>query len=191
VSPTIFLVVFGLVFVAELPDKTALAGLMLGARYPTGPVFAGMAAAFAGHVALAVAAGSLLRLLPHRVLEGVVAALFALGAVLLLRGREEETVALADRQMSSTGVALASFAVIGVAEFGDLTQILTANLAARYDDVAAVATGSVLALWAVGGLAVWGGSRVSRRMSLDALIRVGAAVMLVLAVYSLVKAVRG
>lgn len=83
--------VFGLVFVAELPDKTAVAGLVLGARFPARWVFAGMAAAFLVHVVIATAAGSLLSLLPHRPVEAVVGALFLLGAVLIWReGVEDE-----------------------------------------------------------------------------------------------------
>src|SRR5215468_1218752 len=82
--------VFAVIFPAELPDKTALASLVLGSRYRPAWVFAGVAAAFAVHVGLAIAAGSLLALLPHRPLEVVVAALFALGAVLLLRGRHDD-----------------------------------------------------------------------------------------------------
>src|ERR1700733_4922165 len=82
--------VFGVIFLSELPDKTALASLILGSRYRPAWVFAGVAAAFTVHVALAVAAGSLLTLLPHRPLEIIVGVLFAVGAVLLLRGRKEE-----------------------------------------------------------------------------------------------------
>src|SRR6202011_5022955 len=89
--------VFAIIFLAELPDKTALASLVLGTRYRPLYVFAGTAAAFAAHVVLAVAAGSLLALLPHRLLAAIVGALFLLGAVLLLRGRhhEEEHVEIA------------------------------------------------------------------------------------------------
>ena len=67
---------FAVIFVAELPDKTALASLVLGTRYRPAPVLCGIAAGFAVQVALAVLAGSLLRLLPHRLLQVVVAALF-------------------------------------------------------------------------------------------------------------------
>src|ERR1700722_6881874 len=81
---------FGVIFVAELPDKTALASLVLGSRYRALFVFAGVAAAFTVHVVLAVSAGSLLLLLPHRVLQGVVAILFAAGAALMLRRRDDE-----------------------------------------------------------------------------------------------------
>ena len=82
-------IAFVLVFPAELPDKTALASLVLGARYRALHVFVGVAAAFAVHVVLAITAGSLLALLPKRPLQAVVAVLFLLGAVLLLRGRHE------------------------------------------------------------------------------------------------------
>jgi len=93
-SLTVIAVVFGVIFLAELPDKTALAGLMLGTRYRASYVFAGVAAAFAVHVALAIAAGSLLTLLPHRWVQGVVGLLFLGGAAMLLlsKGDDDETV---------------------------------------------------------------------------------------------------
>jgi putative Ca2+/H+ antiporter (TMEM165/GDT1 family) len=182
--------VFAVVFPAELPDKTALASLILGSRYRPAWVYAGVAAAFAVHVALAIAAGSLLGLLPHRPLEIIVAVLFAAGAVLLLRGRHED-----DEQMEVKGsqpgfwrVAGTSFMVILVAEFGDLTQIATATLAARYHDPASVATGAVLALWAVAGLAIAGGRGLLKLIPLTWISRIAAVIMLVLAGISLVAA---
>lgn len=183
--------VFGLVFAAELPDKTALASLVLGSRYRPVFVFAGVAAAFAIHAVLAVAAGSLLALLPHRAVEAVVAVLFAAGAVLLLRGRKADE----DEQRSVRGragfwrVAAISFAVVLVAEFGDLTQILTAALAARYHDPIAVGIGAVLALWSVAALAVAGGRSLLRVMPLAWISRLAAVAMLVLAGISLAAAI--
>jgi len=79
--------VFSVVFLAELPEKSVLASLILGSRYRPVFVFAGVAAAFAVHVALAVTAGSLLGLLPRRAVEVGAAVLFAVGAAALLRGR--------------------------------------------------------------------------------------------------------
>lgn len=184
--------VFAVVFPAELPDKTALASLILGSRYRPGYVFTGVAAAFAVHVALAIAAGSLLSLLPHRPLEIVVAVLFALGAVLLLRGRhdsDDEHVDLHGRPPGFWRVAGTSFMVILVAEFGDLTQIATASLAARYHDPAPVAIGAVLALWAVGGLAIVGGRGLLKVIPLTWISRIAAVVMLVLAGISVAAAV--
>jgi Ca2+/H+ antiporter, TMEM165/GDT1 family len=184
--------VFAVIFPAELPDKTALASLVLGSRYRPAYVFAGAAAAFAVHVGLAVAAGSLLGLLPHRPLEAVVAVLFAVGAVLLLRGRhgdDDEYVEVHGKEPGFWRVAWTSFAVILVAEFGDLTQIATASLAARYQDPLSVGVGAVLALWAVAALAIVGGRSLLKIIPLTWITRGAAAVMLVLAGVSLAAAV--
>jgi Ca2+/H+ antiporter, TMEM165/GDT1 family len=186
--------VFGIVFPAELPDKTALASLVLGSRYRASHVFAGVALAFAAHVVLAVAAGSLLTLLPHRFLEGTVAALFLLGAVLLLRGRhegDEDHGLPGGRRPTLPRVAFMSFMVILVAEFGDLTQIVTANLAAKYHDPLAVGIGSVLGLWAVAGLAITGGRNLLRLIPITWITRIAAVVMVVMAAFSILSAVRG
>jgi putative Ca2+/H+ antiporter (TMEM165/GDT1 family) len=185
---------FGLVFPAELPDKTALASLMLGSRYRPIYVYVGVAAAFAVHVVLAIVAGSLLTLLPHRVLSAVVALLFGLGAVLLVRGRgEAEKVAEAERNTPPTflRVASTSFLVILVAEFGDLTQILIVNLAARYHDPIAVGTGALAGLLAVAALAIAGGRGLLRFVPARMITLIGAAAMAVLAVINLISAIQG
>lgn len=185
---------FALVFPAELPDKTALASLVLASRYRPGYVFVGVTAAFAVHVTLALVAGSLLTLLPHRVLELIVALLFGLGAVLLLRGRSDadnsEQLAR-DTPPTFVRVAATSFAVIMVAEFGDLTQILIVDLVARYHDRLAVGVGSLLALWAVAALAILGGRGLLRVVPIRLVSLAGAAAMTVLGVLSLISAIRG
>lgn len=187
--------VFALVFLAELPDKTALASLVLGSRYRPLHVFAGTAAAFVVCVVIAIAAGSLLGLLPHRVLEAVVGTLFLFGAIMLLRGRpaeEDENVELKEgKEPTFLRVASTSFVVIVVAEFGDLTQILTANLAAKYHDPLSVGIGAVLGLWAVAGLAIAGGRGLLKVIPLTLITRIAAVIMLILAVVSLVAAIRG
>ncbi|MGW4028280.1 TMEM165/GDT1 family protein [Streptomyces sp. NPDC004838] len=193
ISFTVMAITFGVVFLAELPDKTALAGLMLGTRYRASYVFAGVAAAFALHVVLAIAAGSVLTLLPHRLVQAVVGALFLAGAlVLLLRkpdGDEENIKPPADQ--SFWKVSGAGFMLILVAEFGDLTQIMTANLAARYDNPVSVGIGAVLALWTVAGIGILGGRTLMKYVPLKLITKVAAALMLVLAGFSLYEAVTG
>ncbi|MEU5614960.1 TMEM165/GDT1 family protein [Streptomyces sparsogenes] len=189
-SLTVAAVVFGVVFLAELPDKTALAGLMLGTRYRASYVFVGVAAAFAVHVSLAIAAGSVLGLLPHRLVQAIVGVLFLAGATMLLLKKddgEEEIRKPADQ--SFWKVSGAGFMLILVAEFGDLTQIMTANLAARYDDPLSVGIGAVLALWAVAGLGIVGGRTLMRYVPLRLITKVAALVMLTLAGFSLYEAV--
>ncbi|AGP58182.1 TMEM165/GDT1 family protein [Streptomyces rapamycinicus] len=189
-SITVAAVVFGVVFLAELPDKTALAGLMLGTRYRASYVFVGVAAAFALHVGLAIAAGSVLTLLPHRLLQAIVGVLFLGGAAMLLFKKdddEEEMRKPADQ--SFWKVSGAGFTLILIAEFGDLTQIMTANLAARYDDPLSVGVGALLALWAVAGLGIVGGRTLMRYVPLRLITRIAALVMLALAGFSLYEAI--
>lgn len=185
-------VVFGVVFLAELPDKTALAGLVLGTRYRASYVFAGVAAAFAVHVALAVAAGSVLTLLPQQLVHAITGVLFLGGAaVLLFRKDDDEEEVRKPEDQSFWKVAGAGFMLILVAEFGDLTQIMTANLAARYDDPVSVGVGAVLALWAVAGLGIVGGKALMKRVPLKLITRIAALLMLALGVWSLWEAVAG
>jgi putative Ca2+/H+ antiporter (TMEM165/GDT1 family) len=189
---TVTAVVFGVVFLAELPDKTALAGLVLGTRYRASYVFAGVAAAFALHVALAVAAGSVLTLLPQQILHALTGVLFLGGAaVLLMKKDEDEAEVRKPENQTFWKVSGAGFMLILVAEFGDLTQIMTANLAARYDDPLSVGLGAVLALWAVAGLGIVGGKALMKRVPLALITKIAALLMLGLGVWSLWEAVAG
>lgn len=184
--------VFGVVFLAELPDKTALAGLVLGTRYRASYVFAGVAAAFALHVVLAVAAGSVLTLLPQQLVHALTGVLFLGGAaVLLMKKDEKDEEVRKPEDQSFWKVSGAGFMLILVAEFGDLTQIMTANLAARYDDPLSVGLGAVLALWAVAGLGIVGGKALMKRVPLRLITKVAALLMLGLGVWSLWEAVAG
>jgi putative Ca2+/H+ antiporter (TMEM165/GDT1 family) len=201
--------VFALVFVAELPDKSAIAGVVMGARFPWRWIFAGMATAFLTHVVIAVAAGSLLTLLPHRAVETVIAALFLLGAFLLWResrgaqavadqvgsaesgGPDGDSAEAGGQRTSVWKVAGVGFMVTFLAEWGDLTQILTANLAAQYGAPLSVGLGAVLALWAVSLLAAFGGRTLLRVLPIAWITRAAAVVMVGLAAYSIVAAIRG
>jgi putative Ca2+/H+ antiporter (TMEM165/GDT1 family) len=182
---------FLIVLPAELPDKTVLACLVMGSRYRPAFVFTGAAVAFAAHVALAVTAGSLLGLLPHRPIQAAAGVLFLVGAVLLWRqDRQEESDDVAERGRSSRflPVAAMAFAVVFAAEFGDLTQILTVSLAVRYGDPLAVGIGAVLALWVAAGGAIIGGRSLLKVIPMTWLTRGAALVMLVLAGASIVTA---
>ncbi|MFJ9564900.1 TMEM165/GDT1 family protein [Streptomyces fuscichromogenes] len=192
ISITVTALVFGVIFLAELPDKTALAGLVLGTRYRASYVFAGVAAAFLLHVVLAVAAGSVLTLLPQQIVHALTGVLFLGGAaVLLLKKGEEEEEIRKPADQSFWKVAGTGFMLILVAEFGDLTQIMTANLAARYDDPLSVGLGAVLGLWAVAGLGIVGGKALMKKVPLRLITQIAAVLMLVLGVWSLWEAIAG
>ncbi len=204
-SPTVVLATFGLVAVAELPDKTMIATLLMGSRSRPVFVWIGAMAAFAVHVTLAVVAGRLIELLPHRWVELVVTVLFLGGAVFLLvvperAEREKGEAEAADKPPdevlersgwpAALGVAGSAFGVILVAEFGDLTQLLIVNLAAHYHDPVAVFVGALGAFVGVSALAAFGGRALVRVVPLGVVRRCGGVLLAGLGAYALYALVR-
>ncbi len=191
-------IAFGAVLLVELPDKTLVATLVLSTRYRRGPVLIGVASAFALQCLIAVTAGGLLRLLPDRVLEGVVAALFAVGAVLLLRegfgapekDDDEDSPASPDA-VSARRIATISFGVLFAAEWGDASQLATAGLVAKYGQPLAVGVGAFAALVGVAALATVLGAVILRRVPLHQIQRAAGALFTVFAVVAAVAAIRG
>jgi putative Ca2+/H+ antiporter (TMEM165/GDT1 family) len=185
--------VFPIIFLGELPDKTMFASLLLASRGRPLAVWAGVALAFIVHVIIAVSIGvAVFNLLPKQVVDGLVAAMFLAAAVysFVIRNQEAETAGVAAPR-SALRTAGTAAGVIFVAEWGDLTQILTANLAARYHSPLSVGVGATLGLWAVAALAVAGGSSLLRVISVRVLRIATAVVLLILAVYSAVTAIVG
>jgi Ca2+/H+ antiporter, TMEM165/GDT1 family len=183
---------FALIVPVELPDKTFIASLVLATRYPPVAVWVGVSAAFFVQSLVAVTAGGLISLLPEAVVAAAAATLFTVGAVLLWRGardadsaeaeQEREYEAGATRPLRGWHAATASFGVLFLAEWGDLSQLLTAGLAARYDAPVEVFVGSWLALIVVAGLAVLVGRTLLRWVRLSTIRRVGAVLCAILAV---------
>ncbi len=184
-----------LVLPVELPDKTLFASLVLATRFPPLPVFVGVGTAFGVQVAIAVTAGSLLSLLPEALVAGVVAVLFLVGAVLLWRsagdGPEDGGEGAQAREPTSfLRAAAISFGVLFAAEWGDLSQLATAGLAARFDAPVSVFVGAWAALLTVSGLAVFLGRTLADRLPVALIRRAAAVLFVVFAVFAAVEAVR-
>jgi len=170
------------------------ASLVMSTRGKPLSVWFGAAGAFLVHVLIAVTIGGILfHLVPHRALEGIVALMFLVGAVLALREarkeKQEEEI-IVKEVASGRRVVTTAFLVIFLAEWGDLTQILTANLAAHYHSPLSVGVGAVLALWAVAALAVIGGQSLLRIINIRTVRYVTAAVLLVLALLAAFEALK-
>ncbi len=155
-------------------------------------VWLGVSAAFCVHVVLAVLAGGLLSLAPRRLVEVVVAVLLGLGAYLLLRPAADEPV----EQLGATGTgawaAIAtSFGLVFAGEFGDVTQLATANLAARYEDPVSVGLGAAVGLLTAAALAVRLGGTLVRRVPLSVVRRAAGILLAVLATLTALAAIRG
>jgi putative Ca2+/H+ antiporter (TMEM165/GDT1 family) len=191
VNFAIALAVFPVIFIGELPDKTMMASLVMATRGKPLFVWIGAAAAFFVHVVIATTIGvALFRVLPPRVLDAVVAVMFAAGAVYALREGIKDEEQLIDREVATHTIVTTAFLVIFIAEWGDLTQILTANLAAHYHSGISVAVGAVAALWTVAALAVLGGQGLLRFVNVTTIRKVTAVVLFALAAVAAWQAVR-
>jgi putative Ca2+/H+ antiporter (TMEM165/GDT1 family) len=191
--------VFGVIFVAELPDKTALAALVLATRHRPLPVFLGASLALTVQSIVAVAAGSLLSALPARAVRIGSGSVFLVSAVLMWirdgtsqaaprRGPDPEKEPeknRGERDEASKGQRSASFwrslgtvfGVVFVAEWGDLTQFATAAFAANERAPLVVFVAATLALWAVAAIAVSIGHRAAKMLDPRVTKRVAAGLL--------------
>lgn len=213
--------VFGLIAVAELPDKTMIATLVMGARGRPLLVWLGASSAFLVHVTAAVVAGRFLQLLPHQTVEIVVTVIFLVGAAYLLFFSEEREEQLGEREAaheipldgtevgaglvaadapgalapvavaSALRIVAGAFVVILVGEIGDLTQLLVINLSAHYHRPYSVFTGALAGLVFVSAIAAFGGRALLKWLPLVVIRRVGGVLLLGFGIYSIVNLVRG
>ncbi len=183
---------FATVFPAELPDKTMVATIVLVTRYRRPlQVWLGAVSAFTVHVVVAVAAGAALSLLPETAVQIGVAVMFVVGAALLLRAALSAEDELAEEAVVPTarGAVLGSFLLIVLAEWGDLTQLATASLAAKSGEPVSTGIGALLALASVAAIAARFGRALVARVSIQKVNFVGAAVFAALAVWTIVELV--
>jgi putative Ca2+/H+ antiporter (TMEM165/GDT1 family) len=186
---------YGAIFLVELPDKTFLATLVLATKYRPVLVWIGVGLAFAVQTGIAVALGHAASLLPRDVVHVVAMVLFLAGAVILFRegrshheARGEEYVEKA-RPVHGVRAIGASFLVLFAAEWGDLSQLLTLSLVARYEAPLSVFVGALGALLTVSALAVIVGRSLLRWIPVHVLHYAGAGVCLVLATVTVLELV--
>ena len=137
---TAALAAFALIVPVELPDKTFVATLVLATRYKPWPVWIGVTLAFGVQCLVAVAIGRAISLLPRGPVQIVAALLFVIGAIVLFWGARKVDAKVDEEEQKyeqkvkgdRTGWRAASGQLPGAvpAEWGDLSQLLTASLVA-------------------------------------------------------------
>ena len=209
IDPGLSATVFALILPAELPDKTFIATLVLVTRFPRWQVWLGVAAAFTVQTTIAVTAGGLLSLAPERLVLGITFTLFAIGAFIMTKGglqsrasflakeKEEEeevqsnaTLVEAPRQATFAKVFATSFLILFAAEWGDLSQILTAGMAARTGQPVSVFVGTWLALITVAAVAVLLGNWLEARVPIWRIRLISAVVLTGLAAWTALEFVQ-
>ena len=164
-----------LVAVAEIGDKTQLLAIVLAAKFrrPV-PIILGILAATLANHALAAWAGSLVGdLLTGQTFQFIVGGAFILMAAwALIPDKADDGAA----ERNAGGVFLTTLVAFFLVEMGDKTQIATALLGARFNDVLLVTAGTTLGMMLANVPAVFLGERVTRIVPLN-VVRIGAAVL--------------
>jgi len=187
-----FLLTAGLIFVAELGDKSQLLALWLATRYRWWLVLGGLIAAAGLLQLLAVAAGRVLEaLIPQDVLLVIAGLSFFAFAAWSLRGDpdedEEQDARTARGPLATLGIVAAAFLV---SEFGDKTQLATVAIAAREPSFVGVWLGAVAGLTLSSGIAIAVGTLVGKRLPIRLISRVAAALFVVFGVLTIAEAFR-
>jgi len=172
----LFFPTFALIFVAELPDKTALAVVILASRNHPWAVFYGAAGAFLVQNLVAVLFGSLFGLISPHVIHVLSGLLFLLFAVLMWVREQEAKKAASQKGADFLKTVGASFMVIFIAEWGDLTQLASATLVAKTHQPLVIFVSSTLALWATTLLAILLGHYTKKAIDPKPLQRIAAVV---------------
>jgi putative Ca2+/H+ antiporter (TMEM165/GDT1 family) len=180
---------FALIFVSELPDKTAFATILMATRNRPLPVFCGAAGAFVVQSFVAVAFGSLLALLPATLVHIGAGVVFLILAVLMWR-REQEASSLhsEDNPVGFVKTMISAFVVIFIAEWGDLTQLATAALSAKYAAPVTIFASATLALWSVTGISVVIGHSAKRFLRPRFLQRIASITFVIVGIILLISA---
>ena len=190
-DPVVVALTFGAIFVVELPDKTFIATLVLSTKFRPLLVWIGVGLAFAVQTVVAVVLGKAAGLLPETVVHVATALMFLAGAVILFRtagsadedeaeSESEYAAKVSTKTVGAVKAVVTSFLVLFAAEWGDLSQLLTLSLVAKYDDPASVFIGAVAALLAVSGLAVLLGRWLLNHIKLQTLHYVGGGMCVLL-----------
>lgn len=197
---------FAVVVPAELPDKTFLAAITISSRHRPIPVFWGVFLGLVVEAGIAVVAGRFLALAPRHAVDAVTALGFLAGGAYLAVTKEPsaeragESLATKEDSLASRveanarrvppawRLAATTFLIVFLAEMGDLTQIVIANLSARMHDALDVFIGAVVAFALTSALGVTLGRTITRVVPLGLVRKVSAGILIGLGVWSAVSA---
>jgi putative Ca2+/H+ antiporter (TMEM165/GDT1 family) len=191
-SVGVFLGVFALIFLLELPDKSMIATIVMSTRARSSSIVIGASVGFIVQMGIAVGAGGLLTLLPIHVKDIIVAVLFLGGAGYLLLSHDETAEkkgtrdAEREHEASRWREIATAFSVIFLAEFGDLTQIQAANLTIKTHQALEIFLAASLALVCVSFIGAYGGQLLQRVVPLRWIKWGGGLIFLGLGIYTLV-----
>ncbi|CDG85579.1 TMEM165/GDT1 family protein [Janthinobacterium agaricidamnosum] len=182
-----FLISTGIVALAEIGDKTQLLAFLLAAKFrkPLPIVLAILLATVANHTFAAAIGTWITSLLGPDILRWVLGLSFlAMAGWTLVPDQIDEE----DTRLARYGVFLTTLIAFFMAEMGDKTQVATVALAARYNHLYPVVTGTTLGMMLANVPAVYLGDKIANRVSLRLVHGVAAAVFALLGLATLLGA---
>lgn len=183
-----FLLSFGVIFIAELGDKSQLMAMAFSARYKPWPVLIGITIATAFVHLFSVVVGALLGAAIPTDAINVVAGLAFFGfAAWTLRGDELTDEEEARAKRTGKSAILAVSGAFFLAELGDKTMLATITLATK-EGLFGVWLGSTIGMVAADALAIAVGAMLGKRLP-ERTIRIGASVLFV--VFGVILLVEG
>jgi len=183
-----FLLSFGLIFVAELGDKSQLVALWFATRYRWWLVILGvtLATLFVHLISTAIGAGAS-DILPEWLVLTIVGLSFFGFAIWGLRGDtlEERDDRVATSTIAALGAVTTAFFL---SELGDKTQLATISLGGSNDDFVGIWLGSTAGMVAADALAIMVGVFAGKRLPERTIAKVAALLFAVFGTISLVQA---
>jgi len=186
---TAFLVAFGVVFVAELGDKSQLMVLTLATRFPAWQVLGAITVATALiHLISVLVGGAVAAVLPTEAITVAAGLAFVGFGIWTLRGAadEDERTAVSNGRSPIVAAAAAFF----LAELGDKTMLASMTLAAR-NGILGTWVGATAGMVAADAIAVLVGATLGRRLPARAIRFLAAGLFLVVGVLLVVEGLRG
>ena len=177
------LVSTSIVALAEMGDKTQLLSFVLAARLKQRvPIVLGiLVATLANHFLAGWVGGWLASLVSPTTLKWIVAISFVVFGLWALKPDELEE----QQKLRGAGVFLTTLIAFFFVEMGDKTQLATVALAARYQSLLAVVSGTTLGMMIANVPAVWVGEALAHRINMKWMRWVAAGLFIVLGVLTL------
>ena len=173
-----FFLSFGVIFVAELGDKSQLMAMAFAARYRALPILIGITVATAlVHLVSVVIGAAVGVALPTDTIAVVAGLAFFGFAAWTLRGDHLDEDEEARARRSNRSAIVASAAAFFLAELGDKTMLATITLATK-EGLVGVWIGSTLGMVAADALAIVVGQHLGSRFP-ERAVRIGASISFV------------
>lgn len=173
---------FGMIFLAEIGDKSQLVCMALAAKHRAKPVVIGTVLAFAVLNVLAVTIGrSLTHFIPQTWLTFAAATLFILFGLHSLLANSKDESLKDDQKKTARNIVITTFMMIFLAELGDKTQLAVVTLSTTHAPLT-IWLSATLALSATSLIGIYAGRKFLARLNINLLHKFSGLFFILIAI---------